>query len=90
MSLTEYKSGTTFPGVIGRTPDVSKPAWPEPNRGEWRGRQKGRGIRVDGSNIGLLHLASASCPVFFTRHPTLDPLFMEFIYGSLNSNSARA
>jgi hypothetical protein len=32
MALTEYKPGTTFPGVIGRTPDVSKPAWPAPNR----------------------------------------------------------
>jgi arylsulfatase len=32
MALREYKPGTTFPGVIGRTPDVSKPAWPAPNR----------------------------------------------------------
>jgi len=27
--LTEYKPGTTFPGVIGRTADQSSPAWPE-------------------------------------------------------------
>lgn len=32
MPLTEYKPGQAFPGVIGRTFDVSKPAWPEPNR----------------------------------------------------------
>ncbi len=32
MSLKEYKSGAAFPGVIGRTADVSTPAWPEPNR----------------------------------------------------------
>jgi len=32
MSLKEYKSGQAFPGVIGRTFDVSKPAWPAPNR----------------------------------------------------------
>jgi len=32
MALTEYKPGTTFPGVVGRTAEVSKPAWPEPNR----------------------------------------------------------
>ncbi|MBR8830381.1 MAG: hypothetical protein N5P05_003477 [Chroococcopsis gigantea SAG 12.99] len=32
MSLREYKPGTAFPGVIGRTADVSTPAWPEPNR----------------------------------------------------------
>jgi arylsulfatase len=32
MSLKEYKQGTTFTGVIGRTFDVSSPAWPEPLR----------------------------------------------------------
>ncbi|KKG13927.1 arylsulfatase [Methanosarcina sp. 2.H.T.1A.6] len=32
MPLKEYKPGTTFPGVIGRTADQSEPAWPEPNR----------------------------------------------------------
>ena len=32
MRLKEYKPGTTFPGVIGRTFDVSSPAWPEPLR----------------------------------------------------------
>jgi len=35
MAITEYKPGTTFPGVIGRTPDVSKPAWPMPNRAKY-------------------------------------------------------
>ena len=28
--LVEYKPGTTFPGVIGRTVSESSPAWPEP------------------------------------------------------------
>jgi arylsulfatase len=32
MPLKEYKPGQAFPGVIGRTFDVSQPAWPEPNR----------------------------------------------------------
>jgi arylsulfatase A-like enzyme len=32
MSLKEYKPGSTFPGVIGRTVSESSPAWPEPNR----------------------------------------------------------
>ena len=32
MALTEYRPGSKFPGVIGRTVDVSKPAWPQPNR----------------------------------------------------------
>jgi arylsulfatase len=32
MPLNEYKPGQAFPGVIGRTFDVSQPAWPAPNR----------------------------------------------------------
>ena len=32
MALTEYRPGTTFPGVIGRTPQDSTPAWPAPQR----------------------------------------------------------
>src|SRR4051794_27132391 len=32
MALTEYQPGTAFPGVIGRTTDVSSPAWPRPLR----------------------------------------------------------
>lgn len=29
MSLKEYKPGTAFTGVLGRTFDTSEPAWPE-------------------------------------------------------------
>ncbi len=32
MSMNEYKSGTAFTGVIGRTYDTSSPAWPQPLR----------------------------------------------------------
>lgn len=32
MALEEYKPGTTFTGVIGRTPEQSRPAWPQPVR----------------------------------------------------------
>jgi arylsulfatase len=32
MALKEYKPGTSFPGVIGRTPEQSQPAWPQPVR----------------------------------------------------------
>jgi arylsulfatase A-like enzyme len=32
MALKEYKPGTAFTGVIGRTFDQSSPAWPEPLR----------------------------------------------------------
>jgi arylsulfatase A-like enzyme len=32
MALKEYKPGTAFNGVVGRTFDVSSPAWPQPLR----------------------------------------------------------
>ena len=32
MALKEYQPGTAFAGVIGRTFDVSSPAWPRPLR----------------------------------------------------------
>lgn len=32
MALTEYQPGSKFPGKIGRTVDVSTPAWPAPMR----------------------------------------------------------
>ncbi|PWB54492.1 MAG: arylsulfatase [Anaerolineales bacterium] len=32
MTLQEYKPGTSFPGVIGRTVSESSPAWPQPVR----------------------------------------------------------
>jgi arylsulfatase len=32
MALKEYKPGTAFNGVIGRTFDVSSPSWPQPLR----------------------------------------------------------
>ena len=32
MALEEYSPGAAFPGVVGRTFDVSEPAWPEPRR----------------------------------------------------------
>ena len=32
MALNEYKPGTAFPGVIGRTTSESSPAWPQPVR----------------------------------------------------------
>ncbi len=34
MTLKEYKPGTAFNGVVGRTFDQSEPAWPEPLRAQ--------------------------------------------------------
>lgn len=32
MSIREYKQGTAFPGILGRTIAESEPAWPAPER----------------------------------------------------------
>ncbi len=53
MSLHEYKPGQAFPGVIGRTADVSKPAWPEPNRAK-EGSPNVLFIVIDDTGFGQL------------------------------------
>jgi arylsulfatase A-like enzyme len=53
MALKEYKPGTTFPGVIGRTADVSKPAWPEPRRAQ-EGAPNVLFIVIDDTGFGQL------------------------------------
>jgi arylsulfatase len=51
--LTEYKPGQAFPGVIGRTFDVSKPAWPAPNRAK-EGAPNVLFIVIDDTGFGHL------------------------------------
>jgi len=53
MALKEYKPGTAFPGVIGRTADVSKPAWPEPLRAR-EGAPNVLFIVIDDTGFGQL------------------------------------
>ena len=53
MSLKEYKTGTTFPGVIGRTVDRSSPAWPEPLRAR-KGSPNVLFIVLDDTGFGQL------------------------------------
>lgn len=68
MPLTEYQPGQAFPGVIGRTFDVSKPAWPAPNR-----------AKADAPNVlfivlddtGFGHLGCYGSPI---KTPNLDAL----------------
>ncbi len=52
MALTEYKQGTTFPGVIGRTVAESSPAWPEPLRAK-EGVPKVLFIVLDDMGFGI-------------------------------------
>lgn len=66
--LVEYKAGTTFPGVVGRTTDESKPAWPEPKRTE-QGAPNVLLIVLD--DVGFGHLGCYGSPI---ATPNLDKL----------------
>ncbi len=71
MALTEYKSGKTFPGVIGRTYDQSKPAWPEPI-GAKEGASNVIFIVLDDTGFG--HLGCYGSPI---ATPNIDKLASE-------------
>ncbi len=66
--MKEYKPGSAFPGVIGRTPDVSSPAWPAPNRAK-EGAPNVLFIVLDDTGFG--HLGCYGSPV---RTPNIDAL----------------
>ncbi|MEY2854307.1 MAG: hypothetical protein RL030_1439 [Pseudomonadota bacterium] len=68
MALKEYGPGQAFPGVIGRTYDVSKPAWPAPNRAR-EGAPNVLFIVLDDTGFG--HLGCFGSPI---RTPHLDAL----------------
>ncbi len=68
MPLKEYKSGTTFPGVIGRTFDQSEPAWPEPLRAK-EGAPNVLFIVLDDTGFG--QLGCYGSPI---QTPNLDSL----------------
>ena len=68
MSLKEYKPGQAFSGVIGRTFDVSKPAWPEPNRAR-EGAPNVLFIVLDDTGFG--HIGCFGSPI---NTPNLDAL----------------
>jgi arylsulfatase A-like enzyme len=67
-AIKEYKPGTTFPGVIGRTIDVSKPAWPEPNRAR-EGAPNVLFVVLDDTGFG--HLGCYGSPI---DTPNIDSL----------------
>ena len=68
MPLTEYRPGTRFPGIIGRTPDVSSPAWPEMVRTR-EGAPNVLFIVLDDTGYG--HLGCYGSPI---RTPNIDAL----------------
>ena len=68
MGLKEYKPGTTFSGVIGRTYETSEPAWPEPQRAR-KGTPNVLFIVLDDTGFG--HLGCYGSPI---STPNLDRL----------------
>lgn len=68
MALTEYKPPQAFPGVVGRTFDVSKQAWPAPNRAKV-GAPNVLFIVLDDTGFG--HLGCYGSPI---HTPNLDAL----------------
>jgi arylsulfatase len=68
MSLKEYKPGSAFNGVIGRTFDQSEPAWPEPNRAK-EGAPNVLFIVLD--DTGFAQLGCYGSPI---QTPNLDAL----------------
>ncbi|MCX7584981.1 arylsulfatase [Phenylobacterium sp. 58.2.17] len=68
MPLTEYEPGQAFPGVIGRTFDVSKPAWPATPQAK-PGAPNVLFIVLDDTGFG--HLGCFGSPI---KTPNLDAL----------------
>jgi arylsulfatase len=68
MPLKEYKPGTAFAGVIGRTVDQSEPAWPEPLRAR-EGAPNVLFIVLDDTGFG--QLGCYGSPI---KTPNLDKL----------------
>lgn len=77
MALKEYKPGTAFTGVIGRTHDVSSPAWPAPARARPGAPNV---IFIVQDDTGFGQLGCYGSPI---RTPNLDALAAE---GLLFSN----
>ena len=68
MALKEYKNGQAFNGVIGRTFDVSQPAWPAPLRAR-EGLPNVLFIVIDDTGFG--HLGCYGSPI---HTPNIDAL----------------
>ncbi|CUS03289.2 Arylsulfatase A family protein [Candidatus Promineifilum breve] len=82
MSLNEYKPGSAFPGVIGRTADVSSPAWPMPNRAR-EGAPNVLYIVLDDTGFG--QLGCYGSPI---RTPNLDALAGDgLVYNNMHTTA---
>ncbi len=82
MPLKEYKTGQTFPGVIGRTYDQSQPAWPEPKRAK-EGAPNVLFIVLDDTGFG--HLGCYGSPI---KTPNIDKLAAKgLLYNNMHTTA---
>lgn len=82
MPLKEYGPGQAFPGVIGRTFDVSQPAWPAPNRAR-PGAANVLFIVLDDTGFG--QLGCYGSPI---RTPNIDALAAEgLLYANMHTTA---
>jgi arylsulfatase A-like enzyme len=82
MALKEYKPGQAFAGVVGRTFDVSQPAWPEPNRAR-EGAPNVLFIVLD--DVGFGQLGCYGSPI---KTPNLDALAADGLrYNSMHTTA---
>lgn len=82
MPLKEYKTGQSFPGIIGRTYDQSQPAWPEPNRTK-EGSPNVLFIVLDDTGYG--HLGCYGSPI---KTPNIDKLAAKgLLYNNMHTTA---
>ncbi|TAJ45468.1 arylsulfatase [Methanofollis fontis] len=80
--VREYRPGSAFPGVIGRTVDESTPAWPAPLRAK-QGAPDVIVIVLDDTGFG--HLGCYGSPI---RTPNLDRLAAEgLLYTNMHTTA---
>ncbi len=82
MALTEYQPGTTFPGIMGRTPDESTPAWPAPKRAP-AGAPNVVFVVID--DMGFGHLGCYGSPI---ATPNIDGLAADgLLYSNMHTTA---
>ncbi len=82
MPLNEYKPGTTFPGVIGRTVDQSEPAWPEPRRAK---EDAPNVLFIVLDDLGFAQLGCYGSPI---NTPNLDKLAQNgLLYSNMHTTA---
>ena len=82
MALKEYKAGQAFSGVIGRTFDVSEPAWPAPLRAK-DGAPNVLFIVLDDTGFG--HLGCYGSPI---NTPNIDALARDgLLYANMHTTA---